>query len=64
MESLLEIKTLSFELRSENQALVEYLSKPNIVKRLFAIMFSKDHKNVTDKSIEIFSCTEALRGAF
>lgn len=58
------MKTLSFEIRSENQAVVDYLARPATIKKLFGLVFGEEPKPATDRAIEVFQCAEAMRSAF
>lgn len=61
-EKLLEVKTLSFEIRSENSIVLDYLVKPSTLKKLMKFMFSvANSSELTDRAIDVFSCSEALR---
>jgi len=64
LEKLLEVKTISFEIRSENPTVLDYLAKPNTLKRLMKFIFGGEKVASTEKAIEIFGCTEALRNVF
>ncbi|CAL6029967.1 Phosphorylase_B kinase gamma catalytic chain [Hexamita inflata] len=64
LEKLLEVKTISFEIRSENQIVLDYLVKQNTLKRLMKHIFVASKTESTDRAIEVFGCAEALRNVF
>lgn len=62
LEKLLEVKTLTFELRSQSDILIEYFSKPATLKKLLRIVFNvKESNEITERAIEVFSCAENLK---
>lgn len=62
LEKLLEVKTLTFELRSQSEILIEYFSKPATLKKLLRIIFNvKESNEITERAIEVFSCAENLK---
>jgi len=62
LEKLLEVKTLTFELRSQSDNLVEYLSRVPTLKRLLRLVFSVAEPNdLTDRAIDVFQNSENLR---
>lgn len=62
LEKLLEVKTLTFELRSQSEILIEYFSKPATLKKLLRIIFNvKESNEITERAIEVLSCAENLK---
>ncbi|KAH0573857.1 Phosphorylase B kinase gamma catalytic chain [Spironucleus salmonicida] len=61
LEKLLEVKTLSFEIRSENPVILDYLVKTSTIRRLMKHMFSEKPSDHTERAIEIFANPDALR---
>lgn len=64
LEKLLEVKTISFEIRSENSTVIDYLTKPTTLRRLLGFIFTSHKVDSTDKAVEVFGCQEALRNVF
>ena len=55
------VKTLSFEIRAENQIVLDYLMKLPTLKRLLKHIFSDKPDDATDRAVEVFSSADALR---
>lgn len=63
LEKLLEVKTLSFELRSQSEALIDYLSKVPTLRKLLRLVFAVAEPNdLTEKAIDVLQNSENLRG--